>query len=212
MKKILVLFASLVMLFAVSAPANAGGGFIVKGGVNYSGVDYREVIKEPASFNWKDFVGYHFGLGFQTGSLVGFSLQPELLYQVNSTSIDDTAKLEMNTLQLAVAAQWGIDLVAVKPFVFAAPYFAYNLAQAVNCAEGEESAYQDIIEAAKKAKFDYGIGLGVGLELFNFVQLTAKYNWGFGEFSSWREAAEAYKEAEFNTADGMLCISLALKF
>ena len=214
MKKVSVILASLVMMFAVCTTANAGGGLIVKAGVNYAGVDYKEVMNDISSFDYKDFAGYHAGIGFQTGSLLGFSVQPELLYQVNSASLDDTSKLEMNTAQLVLNAQWGIDLLVVKPFVFAAPFFAYNLSQAVK-GEGAEQAevtYQDVIQKAKDAKFDYGIGLGVGVELFQFIQITARYNWGFGEFKDWKELSENYKNASFETSEGTLCVSLALKF
>ena len=215
MKKVFAILASFVMLFAVCATANAGGGLIVKAGVNYSDFNYKEDLKDIKNFDYKNFAGYHAGIGFQTGSLLGFSLQPELLYQVNSSSLDDTSKLEMNTVQLALAAQWGIDLLVVKPFVFAAPYFAYNLSQAVkgDGAAQAEVTYQDVIQKAKDAKFDYGIGIGVGVEVFSFIQVTAKYNWGFGEFKSWKEVADNYKDKEgYQISEATFCVSLALKF
>ena len=215
MKKVSVLFASFVMLFAVCTTANAGGGLIVKAGVNYSDFNYKEDLKNIKDFDYKNFAGYHAGIGFQTGSLLGFSLQPELLYQVNSSSLDDTSNLKLNTVQLVANVQWGIDLLVVKPFVFAAPYFAYNLSQAVT-GEGAEQAevtYQDVIQKAKDAKFDYGIGLGVGVELFSFVQITAKYNWGFGEFKDWKTLADNYKDKEgYNISEATFLVSLALKF
>ena len=210
MKKVSVLFASFVMLFAVCATANAGGGLIVKAGVNYSDFNYKEDLKDIKNFDYKNFAGYHAGIGFQTGSLLGFSLQPELLYQVESHQIEDAGNVKMNTAQLALAAQWGIDLLVVKPFVFASPYFAYKLSQAFS---DEENTDATVIQKIKDAKFDYGIGLGVGVEIFSFVQITAKYNWGFGEFKSWKEVADKYKDKEgYQISEATFLVSLALKF
>ena len=210
MKKAFVLFASFVMLFAVCATANAGGGLIVKAGINYSDFNYKEDLKNIKDFDYKNFAGYHAGIGFQTGSLLGFSLQPELLYQVESHQIEDAGNVKMNAAQLAVAAQWGIDLLVVKPFVFASPYFSYKLSQAFS---DEENTDASVIQKIKDAKFDYGIGLGVGVEIFQFVQVTAKYNWGFGEFKSWKEVADNYKDKEgYQISEATFLVSLALKF
>ena len=61
-------------------------------------------------------------------------------------------------------------------------------------------------------KFDYGIGLGVGVELFQFIQVTAKYNWGFGEFKSWKELSDNYKQNDYSVSEATFLVSLALKF
>ena len=83
MKKLTVLFASIMVLVGASYSANAQG-LIIKGGLSYANI---AAGFEVPNVQIKNYTGWHFGLGFQTGSLMGFSLQPELLYNVKELSL-----------------------------------------------------------------------------------------------------------------------------
>ena len=71
---------AIVAVLCITGTAAKAEGFVVKGGFNYS------------NFNPDDIGGYNAwfaGIGYQTYSWNGFSLQPELLYRVNGAKFGD---------------------------------------------------------------------------------------------------------------------------
>ena len=121
-KKLIVLTAFCVMLMGANFNANAQH-LIVKAGLSYSNLDLNSKIGDLASsFKIGNYTGYHFGLGFQTGKTLGFSLQPELLYNVKGSKLNDNISWTMNYLEVPVNIQWGPDLVVCRPYIMASPY------------------------------------------------------------------------------------------
>mgnify|MGYP001172386462 FL=1 len=203
--KRLSIFLAILLLFAAGTVTSAQG-LIFKGGLNYTNVDL-----EGKGFRFEDGSGWHFGAGYQTGSVLGFSLQPELLYSVQGVKLVDIDRaLEVQKkssyLELPVNIQWGIDLIAAKPFIMLTPKIAYNIKNWAN-KEASNSLVNQLIN--EKTNLEYGIGVGAGLNIWK-LQITAKYEWIFGHVSSIDEYLANAKEA--NKSIGNLQISVGFCF
>lgn len=218
MKKILASLVAILMAGAISVNANAAG-FLVKGGLNYTHIDLSQAWLEQAKaigLNPNSYSGFHFGVGFQTPDLMGFSLQPELLYTRKGMKINDNLAWSMNYLEVPVNLQWGIDLVALRPFVQVSPYVGYSLNSTGTLKGSASQGTQSIAEfihsfTADANRFSYGIGLGGGIEVMRKLQISAKYVWNFGQVGNAQEFVDKTKNISRNSASGVE-ISLALMF
>ena len=194
MKKLILTLAAAVLL-ATSAFAE---GFIVKGGLTYGNVASKDIVKSLTSLDIKSYTGWHAGIGYQTGTLAGFSLQPELLYNLKGAN-SNAGALKLNYLELPVNVQWGIDLIIARPFLMVSPYIGY-------CMSGkwDNEKLEDM-----KDRLEYGFGLGAGINIWK-IQVTAKYSWNFGQVSSLGEYWS--KITDNNKTNGGLEISAAICF
>jgi len=202
MKRLSIFLA--VLLFIAAGNTVSAQSVIIKGGLNYSNVDL-----EGKNFDVKDGSGWHFGAAYQTGSVLGFSLQPELLYSVQGVNIFDNQmeiQKKSSYLELPVNIQWGIDLIAAKPFIMLTPKIAYNIKNWAN-KEASNSLVNQLIN--EKTNLEYGIGVGAGLNIWK-LQITAKYEWNFGHVSSIDEYLANAKEADKSI--GNLQISVGFCF
>ena len=172
MKKIAFILVSLFLLGGVAANAQ---GLIVKAGFNYTNASTIQDLRGGKS-------GWLAGIGFQTDSWTGFSLQPELLYKVKGVTLSDATKVAMNYVELPVNVQWGPDLLIARPFIFASPFLGYNIGTKFS----KESTLADTINR-NFHRFEYGLGIGLGINIWK-LKVTGKYNWNFGRITTWSDA------------------------
>lgn len=216
MKKILACIVAIVFAGALSVNASAAG-FLVKGGLNYTHIDLNQSLMEQAKaigLDPKSYSGFHFGVGFQTPDLMGFTLQPELLYTKKGMKMNDNLAWSMNYLEVPVNVQWGIDLVAVRPFVQVSPYVGYSIKSSVT--GGKASLTERVSQfmqsfTADANRFSYGIGIGGGIEIMRKLQVSAKYVWNFGQVGNVQEFIDKTKNISRNNAAGVE-VSVALMF
>lgn len=213
MKRFIVVCAAALM--ALASFDSEAKGFLVKGGIAFQNVNAAVDAAKALDFvSPKGRIGWNAGVGFQTGTWGGFSLQPELLYrskslQLPSESSDPVTNATLSYLEVPVNVQWGIDLLFLRPFVFASPYVGFKL--------GEKVGVDDLAEALKAAtrSVSGGIGLGLGLEISK-LQITAKYNWDFGGVANWTEYWEKAKgqveKIDLKGTGGAFEIGLAIIF
>jgi len=164
MKKI---FLAIVVLACFSSQIDAQIKFGVKAGLNFDSFAFKENVT-----GIKD--TYDGATGWQIGGMlqvkvpiIGIAVQPELLYTVKKTDTDNG----ISYFEVPVHLSWGPDLLVVRPYVMAGPYFGF----VVNTV-GEIS--KDAIE-----KMDMGISLGAGLDIWK-LQATARYSLGLKDLSS----------------------------
>lgn len=192
MKKVLVL---LTVLLTVSI-AGAQGKFIVKGGLNYT--SFTPTTNINAVINSSS--GFHAGIGYQVRvPLIGLAIQPELLYSQKSfeeVGGINTYNYSLNYMEVPINIQWGINLLLLRPFVFASPYVSYAVSKS---GEFENYSWDNL------NRLDYGVGLGAGVEIWKF-QISGKYNWSMKEFDNNGELG--FGEAKFNGFQ----LSVALMF
>lgn len=134
--------------------------------------------------NMKSVSLYHVGLTAEIPLLGGFAIQPGLLYQVkgmsadkfNSSTISESLgsfETKVGYLEVPVQVQWGLDLLAFRPYVLAEPFVGFRLGQST---KGE--AADKLKDNLKKV--EYGLGVGAGVDVWR-LQLSVKYFWNFGK-------------------------------
>ncbi len=167
-----------MLLCGAAYTANAQSRFVVKAGLDFSKMD--DIKLDNVNQSWNSQTGFHAGVGFQYKiPVIGLSFQPEVLYSQKRTEFfrevsSDSYNWDYvtNNVEVPINVQWGIDILFLRPFVFAAPYLSYAVSVLGH------GPTQDNWDDSRR--FDYGLGLGAGLEIWK-LQITGKYNWGFGK-------------------------------
>ena len=120
---------------------------------------------------------YHAGFTVKIPLRSGFSLQPSLLYQVKGanvghldTAVDEDFKLKTGFVELPLAVQWGYRFAAFRPYVFGEPFIGYR----VSSTDKGNDTVQDWASQAKN-KFEYGFGLGAGMDISDHIQLSVQW-------------------------------------
>ena len=179
MKRFFVILAALLIGFT----ASARGGFLVKAGLSNSNMDLNRDVASVISEDvlsgafFKNFTGYHVGVGYRTGTWSGLRFQPELLYNVRGTRVDDATRWSMGYLEMPLNVQWGLDLIVMRPFIQVAPCIGYDFLNNTS----ETAAGHALGTVTTDAnRLEYGLSVGGGLDILNSFQISVNYNWNFG--------------------------------
>ena len=166
MKRILTLIAAVAASMILAAGAHAQFGFLV--GLTSSSV--KMASSDAISL-------YHAGLTYKIDLPSGFAIQPAVLYQVKGanvgqlgTATDEDFKVKTGFVEVPLGLQWGPHLAAFRPYVFAEPFFGYR----VSSTDRGNETFRDWASQAKN-KFEYGFGLGAGLEISEHLQLSVQW-------------------------------------
>jgi hypothetical protein len=155
--------------------------FGVKAGANITDLSTESSIVDKV----KGAASYQVGVLLQA-KLLGLAIQPEVLYSVKSSTITNAAisgvssiadmYYESQNIEVPINLQYGLDLGLARAYIQAGPYFSFLASALVNGSKDEfENNWKD-----KISTFDYGVGLGVGLEVLG-IQVSCKYDWGLGK-------------------------------
>lgn len=187
MKK-LVLTAAAVLL-AVSANAKVG----IVAGLTSATTSINDAYNDIAVAKTAN--KYHAGLVYELNLPLGLSVQPGIIYNVKGQSVKDNIALagqkadisiDTNTgyLEVPVRVAWGMNFGLFKPFVFAEPFVGYALTtETVASLAGTslDTKKDDPNRWANRNRFEYGVGLGAGVKVLDFVALSVKYYWDLGQ-------------------------------
>lgn len=194
-------FAVIAVAFASVVVANAQIGIVA--GVTSS---TAKIDKENIENNMSGIDQYHVGVALKLPLPLGFAIQPELLYQIKGADLKETydalgSGKEVETsswntksgfAELGIGIQWGLDLVAFRPFVFAKPFVGYMIN-----GEGEYKGAADVLKEGTdqyleeaKNKLEYGFSVGAGLELLEHFQLS---------FEFFNNLGQMFDEGQFNS-------------
>lgn len=212
MKKTLLLAAFVVAV--AFCPAAVAGSFLsprvgVMGGFTSSSTSIKNVDNKSVSL-------YHVGLTAEIPLFGGFAVQPSVLYQVKGLSADKwgsanisetvgSFETKVGYLEVPVQVQWGPDLLLFRPYVFAEPFAGYRLGQ------DTKGVFADGLKESLK-KFEYGLGLGAGLEIWK-LQVSFKYFWNFGDiYSTGGNLADSTKDAIKGKSFNGIMASVAVFF
>ena len=163
MKKLLVILVPVLCLSFTSAGQFKFG---VKAGVNFANFQSKDNFSFDNMTAWQAGIMAKFKI-----PIVGLGVQPELLYTVNKAE-----NVQMDYFQLPIMARMELLPGPIKPVLFAGPYFSY--AANVKIASLSSSSIE---------KFDWGLGLGAGVEIINKVQVALRYTWGLQNITSGSE-------------------------
>ena len=184
MKRFLTLVAAVAASMILAAGAHAQFGFLV--GLTSSSV--KMASSDAISL-------YHAGLTYKIDLPSGFAIQPAVLYQVKGanvgqlgTATDEDFKVKTGFVEVPLGLQWGPHLAAFRPYVFAEPFFGYR----VSSTDRGNETFRDWASQAKN-KFEYGFGLGAGLEISDHLQLSVQWFNNLGTMFS--KPAEAGTES-----------------
>ena len=166
MKRFLTLVAAVAASMILAAGAHAQFGFLV--GLTSSSV--KMASSDAISL-------YHAGLTYKINLPSGFAIQPAVLYQVKGanvgqlgTATDEDFKVKTGFVEVPLGLQWGPHLAAFRPYVFAEPFIGYR----VSSTDRGNETFRDWASQAKN-KFEYGFGLGAGLEISEHLQLSVQW-------------------------------------
>lgn len=201
MKKTAIFFM-MTVLFQGLAFAQLKLG--VKAGVNISnlsGYTSQDLINDVKGAN-----SYQFGILAKVKLGNFFSLQPEVLLSMKGAELtNDQSNAALNTLstlmgetipnslhlkttylEVPLNIQAGIGLGSLaRIYGQVSPYLSYLISDNVDGAEDFYAAYKNFLSNYDGAQplnsFDYGIGLGAGVEVL-FLQLSVKYDFSLNEF------------------------------
>jgi hypothetical protein len=173
MKKFIVIVAFL--LIAVSAHAQFG----VVAGITSSSSNLKDAVADVQAQN---ITQYHVGVTYKL-DLGLIAIQPSILYNMKGTKLNvaniGATELDYKTgyVEVPVQLQAGLNLGVARIYGFAEPFVGYAITNQVNSslAKDPQSTWNNI-----KSKLEYGVGLGVGVELIKHVQVSAKYFWNMG--------------------------------
>ncbi|MBO8484255.1 MAG: PorT family protein [Bacteroidetes bacterium] len=193
MKKLSIFLVSLAAVILLSGgQAFAQGRFGVIGGMTFSNA-------EQQSLNRSTMNKYHVGVTFQLKLPLGFSIQPALQYHVKGAKLgnvipgleeNNTCDLTVGYLELPVSLQWGPDLLLFRPFLDVTPYIGCGLNNRMDAyIDGILPSVQVKNEWSELNRFEYGLGVGVGIEVWKF-QVIGRYNWNFGSLYARDDASE----------------------
>ena len=202
MKRIITLVAVAAASLFMAARAHAQFGIV--GGITSSKTELTtaEDVKSMSL--------YHAGVTYKVDLGAGFAIQPSVLYQVkgaslgelNSSSSEDF-KVKTGFVEIPVGFQWGPDLMVFRPFVMAEPFIGYQVTSSDRGADSIEGWTEQA-----KNKFEYGFGVGGGLEIAGNIQLSVQWFNNMGSMvrdesassGSFSEKVKNFKGIKFSLA------------
>lgn len=212
MKKLIAISAAIIMAAMLATDADARR-FGIKAGVNVTDLNVENVESVGA-------LGYQAGISWQFDLPLGFAIQPDILYHVTATRLDQVQdQLGFGYVKVPVNIQWGLRLAdrKIRIFAQASPFVGYAVTQTgdVNSILGDYADDLDKLGVntgnldkwANVNRFSYGAGLGGGIQLGIF-QLTAHYNWDFGNSLQGEDFDSLFNKSNFSS----YTVSLAIMF
>lgn len=168
MKKLLL---TLVLVLGTFTAAHAQFGII--GGWTTAKAPSTVADLSPKNANL-----FHAGVAYKFELGPFFALQPALVYQGKATYVDEASSLysRSNFLELELGTQVGIDLLALRPYFLFEPFIGFDLG-AFNKLNGDVS---QVLNDAKN-RFEWGFGVGGGIELVNHIQISVQWFMNFGK-------------------------------
>lgn len=178
MKKLILL--SIILCFVTTVGAQIRFG--IKAGASFSTLYTSGTNTGLNSDQYKSKVGYHFGVMMEYSLSEKFSIQPEFMYlnhganlkKDNSFLMTD-GHITLNTLQLPVnlKAKFDLGIINSKVFVYAGPYIGYNIyGKVAGKIDGKNIDNKLYDKDSDMKRFDYGVGIGFGIEINNFILST----------------------------------------
>lgn len=167
------------LLIAGSVFAETKPRFGIIGGLTTTSTKFSTAI---ADIKGGDFNQFHVGICYNQPLVLGMAIQPGLEYNVKGlqfAQLEGIKDINFKTgyLELPVQVQWGLDLLGVlRPYVFAEPFIGFALNNTAN-AETVSAKGWDYL----KSRFEGGLGVGAGIDVFRHVQVSFRYFWNLGE-------------------------------
>lgn len=172
MKKAIIAIAALFIAFT-----SANAQFGVVAGLTSSSSNIEEAAESIKSVNM-----YHVGVTYKIGIGNMLAVQPALIYNVKGSRLDALAGVEdinfkTGYLELPVQVQLGFGVGSLaRVYGFAEPFVGLAITNKTKFGDVVDKGFDNLAQ-----KFEYGVGLGAGVELFRHLQVSVKYFWNLGD-------------------------------
>ena len=163
MKKLLILAVMLVGFTTIATAQDVKFGF--KGGLNFANID-SDLDSDART-------GYHLGAVLQLSIAETFAIQPEVLYSAQGT---DDVNIDYITIPVLAKLKFA-KILSVE----AGPQFGFVVNDDV------EKAFEGISDDVEAESFDFGIGIGAGVEFGSFFG-QLRYNYGLTDVTSFGDS------------------------
>lgn len=173
MKKFFIFLATLLVSL------NSFAQFGILGGLTSSNASVKDAVADYKSINQ-----FHVGVAYKFATKGGvLAIQPALTYNVKGARIENIKSvgdlnLDFKTgyIELPVQVQAGINLAKIlRLYACAEPFIGYAVYNEATTGTVSAKGWENVVN-----RFEYGLGLGGGLELFKHVQVSVRYFWNFG--------------------------------
>jgi len=161
------LFLVVVVIACFVSRLDAQVNFGIKAGANFDQFKMTDVpvIGDSKS---ESKPGFHVGPTLQIKiPVVGIGIQGDVLYKLNGAQASTASNDKLHNVDVHLNAQYGFDILVVRPFVMAGPYWVYTLNKL----------------DAVKSNF-LGLDLGAGIDILSKVQISARYSLGLTDMSA----------------------------
>ena len=173
MKRILLTMIFLCARIAAFAQEGVG----VFGGVTSSSAKLQD-------FNIDNVTQFRAGIAYKYPVALGFAVQPEFSYSVKGTDLTyalnnevelSMFNLHMGFVEAALQLQWGPDLLIFRPYALVEPFvgYAFNDRIQTKAVGGTSITRNNVWDCIQR--LEYGYAWGGGLDLFGFMQVSAKH-------------------------------------
>lgn len=174
MKKAIIAIAALFIAFT-----SANAQFGVVAGLTSSSTNLESAIADVKNVNM-----YHVGITYKIGIGNMLAVQPALIYNVKGSQVGDIAGIddvnvdfETGYLELPVQVQLGFGVGSLaRVYGFAEPFIGYAITNKTKFGDVVDKGFDNLAQ-----NFEYGVGLGAGVELFRHLQVSVKYFWNLGD-------------------------------
>lgn len=194
---------AVLLAAGVGTEASAQLRYGVMGGFTFANTNHLKSGTGPVKTDGGLTTNFHGGLTAQLRLPLGFSVQPSLLYQVKGAAVsnvmgDSNVDLKVGYMELAASLQWGPDLLLFRPFLDVTPFVGYGIHNKMVSADFR---HRNSWEGAGLNRWEYGIGLGIGLEIWKF-QVIGRYNWNLGSLYGGGDEAINFKALAKHAFEG----------
>lgn len=177
MKKISIFLVALIATIAMAMPAQAKFRIGPRVGIDVSSLHFNKDV-----FNKSNRVGVTAGLQAEIGLPLGINFDASIMYvrrtiDATSTSTDyQNIDTHRDYINVPINFKWnlGLPLVGkvISPYILTGPDFAFLASK------------QDINDAWKSHKVDVSWNVGLGVELFRHLQVSAAYGFGITKLAN----------------------------
>lgn len=189
MRSLRIMAVALLLLVGAGASAQTIGSMRLGVIGGFTSSDSNADIFKTSSYSL-----YHAGVTFECPIAGGFAIQPSILYQVKGATLNNVYDFDgglvphipvgldtkVGYVEVPVQIQWGPDLLAFRPYVFAEPFVGFGVNTSGRFSI-EDISLEDVNDFKNAAiqRLEYGFGVGLGMEFSRF-QISGKYFWNMG--------------------------------
>lgn len=179
----------LILSLAIAAIAAGNAMAQVSVGAGYLNQTSKSSLSESSSSKGSS-DGFYVGAAFSCPIIAGLSVDPGVYYGFLTSSTDvniagfelANGKTQSHYLMIPIDLRYSFHaLDFLDVFALAGPRFNVGLASTTTVSalgDAVEQKVDNYGENSSLQRFDFGLGVGIGFDLFQMVRIKVGYDWG----------------------------------